>query len=286
MRFYLLLVTFVFCQACTSQLVIKTIYNDMDGMFADSINDLADFNPEQQDAIERVGDELAAWHRNTQLPLYRAFTVDAKTMLTQPINEAQMEQLATQIELFGDALAERPWPLLLDALKDINEEQIDQIAASLEKELSKREEEYTEERQERDPKDPHRETLKDVRKTFKRLLQVKLSDEQLRPFKKGIEFSVDLNVDEIRIEREWNTGFVALLRSQKGTPNTQALLDHMLIGTKLLRTHYPKEVAENRRVALNAMRETFNLLNQQQRERLLQRLQFYVELIDVLQKDR
>ncbi|MFK8020888.1 MAG: DUF6279 family lipoprotein [Pseudomonadales bacterium] len=286
MRFYLLLATFLLCQACTSQLVIKTIYNDMDGMFADSINDLADFNPEQQDAIERVGDELAAWHRNTQLPLYRAFTVDAKTMLAQPINEAQMEQLATQIESLGDALAERPWPLLMDALKDLNGEQIDQIAASLEKELSKREEETAKKRRNRDPKDPHRETLKDVRKTFKRLLQVKLSDEQLQPFRKGIESSVDLNVDEIRTEREWNTGFVSLLRSQENTPNTQALLEHMLLGTKLLRTHYPMEVAKNRKVALNAMRETFNLLNQKQRERLLKRLQFYIELIDVLQKDR
>lgn len=273
-------------QACTSQFVVKTLYGKMDDSFAKYIKDVAEFDAAQQIVIDDAAAEFAQWHQTTQLPQYQLFVNDIKPQFASTVSEADMERIALQVERFGDAMAAQPWQALRPLMSSLTPLQIEQIAESLEKESVDDEKKLENKLKKRNPDNPYRDVLKNVRKTFKRVFAVTLSDDQMTPFRSAVERSAELQSQEIALYRTWNARFIRLLKQVDSEQKETALLEHLLSGTHLLRTHYPEEVAKNRRLFLEAFRLTLNSLSDQQRELMIERLDFYSELIEELAESR
>ncbi len=81
-RSLLLCLVMLALAGCTSSLVVRTLYADLDDRAADRFKEYADFNERQEQWIDARAAEFHRWHRATQLPLYAS----------------QLQQLGTQLE--------------------------------------------------------------------------------------------------------------------------------------------------------------------------------------------
>lgn len=278
----LILLLVLLCQACSSAFFVRTIYQQLDDNFAEYLNEYADFDAKQQTIIKDASRSFADWHRETQLPEYRQFLVNTKARLAGPIDDQQVTEIADEMEQFGTQLSHQLWPPLEPLLTELSDAQIDQIATKLDQDLSEREQEYQQEQAKRDPDQPYQQELKQIRKLFKRVFDVKLNQPQVAEFERMLGGVHALEEASIELERQWNQQFIRLLDSPHQARDIDAIRRHLHLGGRLLRENRPQQVAHNKQVALTSFRRVMNSLDTDQRDNLQARLDDFVGIIDIL----
>ena len=124
MRKYLFLVLVLLtASACT----VKTLYNQLDWLIADYLEDYVELSSEQQNILYQHLDDTLRWHKTSQLPLYAEWLEDFKLDVQNGLSYAKVEQNIAIFQTYVRALmlrTAREMTVLLPTLTPVQREEL------------------------------------------------------------------------------------------------------------------------------------------------------------------
>ena len=131
--FLLFVISASMLTGCTnSEWVLSALYNRMDNVMAGETKEYADFTPEQIAEIDLLADQFHQWHRTEHLPLYADLLLDINSQIEpgETVSRDEVARWSAQVEGFAREMAEcYPLNNAFDLLRNLSDEQVDQILA-------------------------------------------------------------------------------------------------------------------------------------------------------------
>jgi len=271
--------------ACSSELMIQRMYDDLGDSFVDEIHTYADFDEHQSQTIENVAGDLHHWHRTTQLPVYanilrEIWNASASGLLSQ---REYIDETFMRVERARQDMENAPWPRLGGLFSTLSDSQIAQIEATLNEEIRDMERELKRMQSRRGEGKLVRERRKEMEALFTDVLDVPLSKSQkLRIEAMAEQWQGDPRL-ELRLESQWNERFIDLLkRLNSGSVAVDTLMDHLLASSTLLESAAPEQMESNRRLIVDGLHDIVNSMDAEQHQRMRLSLNRYADLIEGL----
>lgn len=151
----------------------RFLYNRADTFVRWAIDDYVDLTTEQQTQFDADLDVLLDWHRRDELPLYRAFIESSLSALDDGVTIDEAIVISDSIDEAANRLQLKLVDLLLNSAEGLNESQIQEFLA----ELDRQQEDYAEERLTRDDRAYADDAANSLNRLAKRLLG-RLNDDQ------------------------------------------------------------------------------------------------------------
>lgn len=151
----------------------RFLYNRADTFVRWAIDDYVDLTTEQQKRFDADLDVLLDWHRREELPLYRAFIESSLSALDDGVTIDEAIVISDSIDEAANRLQVKLVDLLLNSAEGLNESQIQDFLA----ELDRQQEDYAEERLTRDDRAYADDAANSLNRLAKRLLG-RLNDDQ------------------------------------------------------------------------------------------------------------
>jgi len=134
--------------ACASELVLGTVYNELDNRSARNFKSYANFNDRQEEQIDQMASAYHAWHRKTQMPKYAALMTDVVDDITA-VDVLSVDTAAdwwnAASDLSDELSACNPFNGAADLLTGLSDRQVKQIAKRLRRDRDKLQDEYAKE---------------------------------------------------------------------------------------------------------------------------------------------
>jgi hypothetical protein len=168
------------------------LYNRADTFVRWAIDDYVDLTTKQQKQFDADLDVLLDWHRSDELPLYRVFIESSLSALDDGVTIDEAIVISDSIDEAANRLQVKLVDLLLNSAEGLNESQIQDFLA----ELDRQQEDYAEEHLTRDDRAYADDAANSLNRLAKRLLG-RLNDDQ----KAVIEAR---SRELLRIDRLWH----------------------------------------------------------------------------------
>jgi hypothetical protein len=112
--------------------MVKVAYNNLDRLVRWQADDFIDFKPDQRRAFDEEFSALWYWHRTTQLPEYASTFSDlARALSDRPVTDAEVEEIAATLTLWGDRLERSALPFATRLLAALDDQQVRQLAVRI-----------------------------------------------------------------------------------------------------------------------------------------------------------
>ncbi len=284
-RFVGLGIIILLSSACSSEFMVKNMYEGLGDSFIDDVHEYADFDQHQSQLIETVADDLHHWHRTTQLPIYARVLRDianasaSGALLQRELIRAKLDRIEQAMKNMENA----PWPRLDELFSSLSIAQIVQIEETLQDEIVD---------MERDLKRLHRgngteklirERRNEMVGLFTDFLDVPLTKAQKSRIQTIATQWQSNPWEELRLETEWNGQFIELLqRLNKRSVSYDAVLEHLLTSSTLLENFAPYQVESNRRLLVDGLHDIFKTMDAEQHARMQASLNRYADLLETL----
>lgn len=140
--FALLLAITLGLTACSR---VGLAYRNLDLLIPWSLNDYLSMTDSQRTDFDAQLDEHLRWHCVQQLPRYRLWVASAREMTAGPqISEVELAARFDEAKTAIDEIARRIAPSTVQMLRDLDEDQIAELGAALDKDISERRKKYVE----------------------------------------------------------------------------------------------------------------------------------------------
>ena len=117
----------IFISACS----FKTVYNQLDYLMLDYVDDLVSLDDVLEQKVEQRTLALLGWHRHSQLLEYAAWLREVQPQVGPGLTEQQVMQRIDEVERFWQSLLARLNSEMVELLPLLNQQQQHQLFASL-----------------------------------------------------------------------------------------------------------------------------------------------------------
>lgn len=212
---------------------------------------------------------MASWHRSNELSRYAQYISEFQVrMLDRQPEEADIEWLYTAFRDIGLRLDENsPLLTLTPVMQGLNEQQIQQISAAIDKDFSEETREW-EKQSNKTPAEAGAETLK---KFFKRL-GLRLNKQQMQQVEEQLAERQLTREAQQAIWREWSDQLLQILEARNTTDFAQRFSDHHFARIDLVQTQAPQRWAHDERIYRSILLELFRSLDQRQTNSMKEKL--------------
>jgi hypothetical protein len=138
--FLLVLASILLLQSCTR---IGLAYRHLDRLIPWSVSDYLDMTPEQRSTFDSQLREQLSWHCRTQLPGYLAWMDRVHAMVAERrVSEPEVRARLAEAKQAVATVAEEITPSTVEMLRGLNDEQVEELAASFADDRRERKEKY------------------------------------------------------------------------------------------------------------------------------------------------
>jgi hypothetical protein len=264
--------------ACTSRIV----YDNADWWLNWYIDDYVRFNREQQRSVDRYLDQQMLWHRQSQLPRYEAFLLQTRQdfagELTVPLVRSRFE---TVYQFWRDFVGEA-MPSCTIMLAQLDERQVAEFLANVDKEAREFEEEYVD----ATPEELAREHQEDTEKSLKKWLG-SLSEEQHRIVSRWAHAMNNVYPASLQQRKRWQGALALALRERSQQEQLEQRLRQLFVTpSDSWSPKYRAMMDANELLTAQMLVDIHRTLTPKQREKLFATIDGYVKDIRKLQKIR
>ncbi|MGX1926756.1 DUF6279 family lipoprotein [Vibrio sp. NH-7] len=105
----------------------KFVYNNMDWLLIDYLEDYVDLNSDQESLIEQRVALLSEWHRSEEIPNYVEHLDELMTLDLKNLTAAQLNAQEEKLRAHTDRIVKRVAPDLAQLIHKLSDEQVDEL---------------------------------------------------------------------------------------------------------------------------------------------------------------
>lgn len=265
----------LFTSGCSTT---RFLYDQLDWLIIWRLNGFFSLEHDQEQELRRIVRDTLEWVRVEQLPKFAIFLRAISQEFREPVT---VEMLAGRSEEMIGLFEEFLVHIVPDAarfLASLNQEQIDELMENLEESNQELWEEYAGRSPERRQQRRERAAIKNAQRFTGRL-----SGEQREMMRSYTSSMHDVALEWIEGRRIWQQEFRALLEARPAADEYEArLTDLFLDPNSRDQPKYREKVDENRLTVLRMSVDLVTGLTDNQRDRLIRRLNNYARDFDAL----
>jgi len=243
-------------------------YERLDNYLANYFFEFADFSDNQKDKIRSITKDYQLWLSKSDLPKINNLLIELKSF-NQDTNNEDIEGVYEKgVEIF-ESTSNYFRPYLIEISKSLTNSQIDQIENHFTEIQIERERENIERLKTYEEK-----ILEDYRSGLRRL-GIKLQQHQLSRLSNSLKQMEDNSDEWNRLQKEWNSKFIDILRTNKTTnfeENLNAFLEELYsLGSSSFRDSTEK----NQDILISSLTEIIKSLDETQLKKYVSRINTY-----------
>jgi hypothetical protein len=279
MKKYLLLLFVILLTAtgCESTLY-KFIYNSMDSIVFRMVADYTDPKPEQELLLRQKIAAFMKWHRNRELPRYAETFRELRPRMAAGLRETDLAWMRQRLERHGADLFNATSGNAVDYLLSLDRGQVDRMERKFGESIAKMEKESAVGDEKR---------FREMERTTARMMEFlygTLTEKQKSEIARGVRQVDNLDRERIRMYRERQAGFIALLRTG---PDRKTLGDYIRRVTIDSEKSYPDYYRERSERRDRAMMEAFirfdrELVTPDQRANAVKKIDMLIQVLKEL----
>ena len=269
LRFFVIMSAVVILSGCS----FKLIYGQLDWLVPWYADDYVSFNPAQEIILDDQLEQFLSWHRQDQLPQYADYFDSIAQAMTDGLDGAELEQIEGQARQFSEQLLRQFIPHLNDLLIELDDAQVEELFANLER----RNKDYHERYIETSDKKQRRERNNSMKKFIQRWTGELNENQSNRVKQWSLEYR-RLGSEFLQSRVDWQEKFKVLLERRGEGGGIETQLQSLLLQPLEPRLGIAQaDFEENRRLIRKLYLEIDQMLTDQQRSRALRRLRGYAE---------
>lgn len=105
----------------------KFVYNNMDWLLIEYLEDYVDLNSDQESLIEQRVALLSEWHRSEEIPNYVEHLDELMTLDLKNLTAAQLNAQEEKLRAHTDRIVQRVAPDLAQLIHKLSDEQVDEL---------------------------------------------------------------------------------------------------------------------------------------------------------------
>ncbi len=247
---------------------VRTAYNNLDWLIMRWVNKQVSLDNEQELLFRTALDERLRWHCASQLPDYVNFLNAVDQDLTADrLNAERLRSHAESLAHFGRQLLIETRPVLLDLLASLDDDQVDELLAG----VDKRNRELKEEAVDADPAERQQEQVESMARGMKRFIG-RLNSEQEQRL---VEWAAALQpTSELALAQRlaWREAFAEALARRNDRTRFDSLMTELLEPGSDWSDDYRQRMEYNRQLTVVALADVHRLASDRQVRRLSSRL--------------
>lgn len=270
MRKFLFLVLVLFsASACT----VKTLYNQLDWLIADYLEDYVALSSEQQDTLYQHLDATLHWHKTSQLPLYAEWLEDFKRDVHNKLTHAKVEQNIVTFQTYIRALMLRTAEEMTVLLPTLTSVQREELYAS----LTRKNKEF---------KTTYVEISRDEQiKLYTRRMEERfelwlgsITEHQRQLIKASAPEFKAIAPEALKTRGLWQAELKTALNSRLDTATTGKIMRELFANSERLRSdNYKKMFNDNQQVLIRLIVGVANSMTEDQRQHFYSRVDEYIQ---------
>ncbi|RUO65263.1 hypothetical protein SAMN06297229_1349 [Pseudidiomarina planktonica] len=278
MRYWFVVVLCWLMVGCSSQLG----YRFADTLIAWKIDDYVSLNSTQQERVDQDITELHEWHATSELPLYRNTLLQLRDAVqSNTLTATTLEQVTSDGWYFWERVRLQAHPYAQELLPELSEAQQDELLTNLQEKLNERKERY-QERIEESPDERFQEELEERRDEVSDWVG-RLTEQQESLLQEWLEAEQSRGEMWLNYRQSWLDSFAETLRAGPESENYQSELERLIKEPQNWRSEEMQKSSElNRGVDQRYLLALYKSLNERQRERVVERINSYIEDLDGL----
>lgn len=278
MRYWFVMVLCWLIAGCSSQLG----YRFADTLIAWKIDDYVTLDGSQQERVNQDITELHHWHATSELPLYRNTLLQLRDAVqSNTLTETTLEQVTSDGWYYWERVRLQAHPYAQELLPELSAAQTEELLSNLQEKLNERKERFAE-RMEDSPEERFEEAY-DERTEDVTDWVGRLTEQQQRLVTAWVTAEQSRGEMWLNYRQSWLDAFSTTLRAGPDDPNYQLELERLIINPQDWRSEEMQTAsALNKGVDQQYALAIYQTLSERQRERVVQRLNTYIEDLDGL----
>ncbi|MGY4531332.1 hypothetical protein ACVW0Y_000435 [Pseudomonas sp. TE3786] len=266
LRILLLLTGLALIASCSR---LELAYRNLDWLIPWSLDNYVTLSKEQKAWLKPRLTAHIAWHCQTQLPAYAAWLQRSATLVAEPQpGAAQFDSQFTDFRHAVDAIVVQVTPDLTELLRGLSPEQVDELQANLSKQNQEQREDYL--------GVPLAEQIDERAERMEERLQPwfgRLHKEQKTRIKAWSQQLGEYNQGWLDNNLRWQQAFLAAVRERNSEQFPEQMKSLLQQRMSYWRPAYQQEFLGAQQALSELFKDLLSDANQQQRERLGDRLQ-------------
>jgi len=268
--------------ACTSNLVLGTMYNQFGTRSAKQFKSFATFTSSQKNLIDGLAAGYHSWHRSTQLPRYATFLrqIVADIETSQPLAIENSSLWWQNAGAFMDDMRScNPLNVSADLLAGLSDKQVLQVAARMRDQQTLREDEYSAESAD-----------EKIQRRFERIRKwasrsgAGFNSQQDLLLRQTLSDQISLGEQRHELRRAWMEEFIALLNQRHEPEFKNKVTEHIDASWQLTATAFPQQWRDNETLWIAFIADYINLQTDKQREKFIKTALSTAASLDTLSK--
>jgi len=256
--------------ACASELVLGTVYNELDSRSARNFKSYANFTDRQAARIDQMASAYHAWHRKTQMPEYAEFmnSIVDDISAVEPLSlDAAASWWSTASGFSDDLSVCNPFNAAADLLAGLSDRQVQQITKRLRRDLDKQQDEYAEESKE-----------ERLNRRYKKVTAwasragAKFNAQQKTLLRETLIEQASLGKQRFELRRVWMENFIGLLDTRTEASFKTKITTHINTLWRLTANNFPQQWRNNEVLWTKFLQQFINLQSDAQRQRFLNKI--------------
>ncbi|HPC42599.1 MAG TPA: DUF6279 family lipoprotein [Spirochaetota bacterium] len=274
-----LLIILITATGCEGALY-KFIYNSMDSIIYRMVADYTDPKPEQELLLRQKIDAFMKWHRGRELPRYAATLRDLRSRMAAGLREADLDWMRQRFERHGADIFNATSGDVVEYLLSLDQGQVDRMKRRFDESIVKMEKESAVSDEKR---------FREMERTAARMMEFlygTLTEKQKDEIARGVRQVDNLDRDRIRMYRERQAEFIALLRGRPGRETLRDYIRRMTIDSERSYPDYYRERSERRDRAIAGafLRFDRDLVTPVQRANAVKKIDMLIQVLNELNK--
>ncbi len=247
---------------------VRTVYNNLDWLIMRWVNKQVSLNGEQELAVRTALDQQLRWHCSSQLPDYVVFLdrVD-QDIADDQLDAERLKSHAESLAGFGRQLLAETRPVFIDLLASLDDEQVKELLAG----IDKRNLELKEEAIDASLEELQRDQIDSMARVMKRFIGRLNTDQEQRL----AEWAAALQpTGELALTQRlaWREAFASALQQRNDRPRFDSIMAKLLEPDSEWPDAYRVKMEHNRDATLAALADIHRLASERQVSRLSSRL--------------
>ena len=257
---------------------IKFVYNQMDWVIPGFFDDYVELNDEQEGLLDKRLQTLLRWHRTDQLPAYVSWLKQLEGDVANGLDVTRLQQHYQRVEKFLAAMTERMVTELGDIMLSLEPQQKQNLFKNFATKNREYEQEYVK-RSEIDRIKQHIVMLDDNLEMWLGELQ----PQQKTLLAKTATKLHPIAASQLQSRLQWQDRLKSILDDESPiSVRKQSLMQHILQTTPTRTSEHQNKLDQNRILIMNMVVNVLSLMDQTQREHLINKLHDYQQAFQEL----
>ena len=269
MRKYLFIsLVFLIASACT----VKTLYNQLDWLIVDYLEDHVELSSEQQVALYKHLDDTLHWHKATQLPRYAEWLQDFKHDVQNKLTYAKATENLANFRSYLRTLRVRTAEEMTILLPTLTAAQREELYAS----LAEKNNEFADEFIHISRQEQIETYIERMEDRFEAWLG-SLTEQQEQLIRASAVNFKPIAPETLKTRRRWQVEFKTALDKHKDTATTGKAMHELFVnGDRLRSDHYKTMLRANQQVLTRLIVSIANSLTKDQQRYFYSRVDDYI----------